>query len=131
MAADGSGPGRLTSHEADDFQPAWSPLGDCIAFTSARDGNREIYLMNTDGSALVRLTSNRADDFHPSWSPDGTLVAFTSERDGNRELYVMNADGSGLSRLTDDPAGLAACLVTLACDSDEPTVADCRSPLSC
>src|SRR5438128_2363320 len=65
MAVDRSGPGRLTPHEADDFQPAWSPLGDRIAFTSARDGNREIYIMNTDGSALVRLTSNRAEDFQP------------------------------------------------------------------
>src|SRR5439155_9953395 len=96
MASDGAGPVRLTTHEADDFQPAWSPMGDRIAFTSARDGNREIYLMNPDGAALVRLTSNRADDLHPSWSPDGTRLAFTSEREASavrrpRRVKVVGA----------------------------------------
>ena len=75
-----------------------------IAFDSDRDGNFEVYVMNTDGSGLTRLTSNPAGDGSPAWSPDGTRIAFVSDRDGNFEVYVMNADGSGLTRLTDDPA---------------------------
>lgn len=75
-----------------------------IAFVSDRDGNPEIYVINTDGSAATRYTDNPAGDYAPAWSPDGTRIAFYSERDGNAEIYIINADGSGLTRLTNDPA---------------------------
>jgi len=83
--------------------PSPVPYRDRIAFHSDRDGNREIYVMNTDGSGQTNLTNNPADDWGPSWSPDGRLV-FVSDRDGNREIYVMNADGSGVTRLTNNLA---------------------------
>ena len=72
-------------------------LSDCvarIAFSSARDGNFEIYVMDADGSNPVNHTNNAADDFSPAWSPDGSMIAFSSDRDGNSEIYVMDADGS-------------------------------------
>ena len=75
-----------------------------IAFTSDRDGNPEIYVMNADGSGVTRLTNNPAADDEPAWSPDGTKIAFSSNRDGNIEVYVMNADGSGQTNLTNNPA---------------------------
>src|SRR5215212_1071476 len=85
--------------------------GTKLAFTSNRDGNWEIYVMNAqDGSNQTNLTMNPAFDFDPTWSPDGTKLAFTSDRDGNTEVYVMNAqDGSNQTRLTDNAAsdGLA------------------------
>src|SRR5215216_6259073 len=85
--------------------------GTKLAFTSDRDVNREIYVMNAqDGSNQTNLTMNPAFDFDPSWSPDGTKLAFTSDRDGSTEVYVMNAqDGSNQTRLTDNGAsdGLA------------------------
>ena len=72
-----------------------------IAFTSDRDGNFEIYVMNGDGSGKIRLTNNPASDEQPSWSPDGTRIAFATDRDGNFNIFVMNADGSGDTGLTD------------------------------
>lgn len=101
--ADGTNPRRLTTNEALDGAPDWSPDGARIAFHTARDGNLEIYVMNADGSGAQRLTDNAAPDSEPDWSPDGTHIAFVSERDGNEELYVMNADGSNVQRLTDNP----------------------------
>jgi hypothetical protein len=47
-----------------------------IAFTSWRDGNNEIYVVNTDGSALTNLSSNPAQDDSAAWSPDGFKIAF-------------------------------------------------------
>jgi len=76
-----------------------------IAFASSRDGNSEIYVVNSDGTGLTRLTNNPAGDSSPAWSMDGTKIAFASDRDGNSEIYVMNADGSGQSRITTNPAG--------------------------
>jgi hypothetical protein len=75
-----------------------------IVFTSTRDGNYEIYVMNADGSEQTRLTRNPADDGFAAWSPDGKRMAFRSNRDGNYEIYVMNADGSDQARLTRNPA---------------------------
>ncbi|NIT36542.1 MAG: DUF5050 domain-containing protein [candidate division Zixibacteria bacterium] len=72
-----------------------------IVFTSDRDGNHDIYIMEGDGSDVVRLTSDDAYEDQPALSPDGELVVFVSNRDGNNELYVVGADGKGLRRLTD------------------------------
>jgi len=75
-----------------------------IAFTSQRDGNDEIYVMNADSTAQTRLTNNTANDFNPSWSPDGAKIAFTSDKDFLFEIYVMNPDGTGQTRLTNNTA---------------------------
>ena len=64
-----------------------------ILFSSDRDGNSEIYMMNPDGSQQVRLTDHRADDFGPVCSPTGEEILFVSERGGMRDLYIMRADG--------------------------------------
>ena len=75
-----------------------------IVFVSARDGNREIYIMNPDGSEPVRLTRTSADDLDPAWSPTGEEILFVSDRDGVRDLYLMDADGSNVQRVFKTPA---------------------------
>src|SRR5437762_1089425 len=72
-----------------------------IAFTSDRDGNDEIYVMNADGTGVTRLTNdNGSFDRQPAWSPACDRIAFTKDPGGNVEIYVMNADGTGATRLT-------------------------------
>jgi Tol biopolymer transport system component/serine/threonine protein kinase len=87
-------------------EPSPTPVGGGrrITFTSDRNGNFEIYLINNDGSELLQLTDNPATDGDPEWSPDGSKILFASERDGNFEVYVMNADGSEQARLTENDA---------------------------
>jgi TolB protein len=91
------------------YLPAWSPDGTKLAFTSQRDGNPEIYVMNKDGSGLRRMTNNPAIDVSPTWSPTGSQLAWTSDRTGKPKIYIMNADGTGQRTLVGDP------------DSDRPT----------
>jgi serine/threonine protein kinase len=64
-----------------------------LAFSSDRDGNPEIYVLNLAGGSPRRLTSNNANDWLPDWSPNGNRIAFTSNRTGSYDLYVMNGDG--------------------------------------
>ncbi|MEW6240301.1 MAG: DPP IV N-terminal domain-containing protein [Chloroflexota bacterium] len=84
--------------------PLLKPRQGRIIYVSSRDGNREIYSINTDGTDPDRLTHNPADDFSPEWSPDGKRVAFVSTREGNPDIFVMDRDGSNMTRLTDNPA---------------------------
>ena len=75
-----------------------------IVFTSRRDGNFEIYVMDANGGNQVNLTNHRAYDGDPDWSPDGTKIAFISGRDGaGFQIYVMDAHGKNPIRLTDGP----------------------------
>ena len=77
-----------TNGVGQNWLPAFSPDGTRIAFTSNRDGNSEIYVMNRDGSNVRRLTNNPAIDSTPTWSPTGTQIAFTSDRTGPPQIYV-------------------------------------------
>ena len=98
--------GRMTrpaNGNADDhnFLPAFSSDGSQIAFMSNRDGNSDLYVVNTDGTGEVRrLTNHPAIDVSPTWSPNGQQIAFTSDRTGAPQIYVVGADGTGLRRLT-------------------------------
>jgi Tol biopolymer transport system component len=73
-----------------------------ILFTSERDGNQEVYLIQPDGSGLMRLTEDPAVDTDPAWSPDGRRIVFRSRRDGSSDIFVMGADGSQPTNLVRD-----------------------------
>jgi Tol biopolymer transport system component len=104
MDADGSGQMNLTQNEADDTDFSWSPDGTQLVFSSNRDGNLEIYVVNSDGSEPRNLTQNGAVDSHPDWSSDGARIVFYSNRDSRSEhIYIMNADGTGVQQLTSSP----------------------------
>jgi Tol biopolymer transport system component len=79
-----------------DFDPAWSPDGRRIAFTSDRMGSNDIWMVNTDGTNLVRLTSSKFSEAHPAFSPDGRQLAFVSDRTGATEIFTLDLAGSSL-----------------------------------
>ena len=72
-----------------------------ITFTSTRDGNPEIYIMDADGENQIRLTRHPEEDKMPSWSPDGKKIAFVSMRNGGRnQIHVMDSNGENIRRIT-------------------------------
>jgi Tol biopolymer transport system component len=92
-ALDGSGGRTLASHPAHDREPTWAPAGDRLAFTSLREGNAEVYTVDSDGGNLLNVSRSRGYDAEPDWSPDGTRLAFASSRGGKAQIHSVGADG--------------------------------------
>ncbi|MEO0136684.1 MAG: DUF5050 domain-containing protein [candidate division WOR-3 bacterium] len=70
--------------------PAFSPLGDKIAYVSNIDGDEEIYLYDINKDSTLKITDNDYTDFAPAFSPDGRELVYVSNRDGNWEIYKVN-----------------------------------------
>ena len=70
---------RLTTHEAYDTTPMWSPDGSKIAFVSDRYyGSRDIYVMNANGGAAKRVTTHSTSESILAFSPDGKYIYYTA-----------------------------------------------------
>lgn len=83
------------------WDPAWSPQGNRIAFTSNYIKGDRVFIINADGSGQVEIASNPQEwDHHPSWSPDGSQIVFASNRSGWQQIWLMKTDGSGVQNIS-------------------------------
>ena len=84
---------RLTFNRGLQSEPAWSPDGRFIAYSSSDEQNtRDIWLQPASGGNAVRITTSSASNRQPDWSPDGTQIVFRSESEGGG-LFVVPAAG--------------------------------------
>jgi dipeptidyl aminopeptidase/acylaminoacyl peptidase len=112
---------QITSGDFDEAEPAWSPDGKFLAFTSNRSTpdpdrsyNTDIWTVASDysdkGAHLTQVTTNPGPDRSPSWSPDGKWIAFVSQTDIKDMIYATH-------HLSVAPStGGAARVLTLAFD---------------
>ena len=118
--ADGTNVTQLTFSEKYDAEATVSPQGDKIVFTSTRDGDPEIYVMDIDGSNQTRLTFQKGYDGGAFFSKDGKKIVFRASRPKTEEeladyeelannglfrpsileIYTMNSDGSDIKQIT-------------------------------
>jgi TolB protein len=100
LATGGPTPQVLFESEKMVFPGSWSPDGARIAFSSSKDGNPEIYVMDRDGGRVQRLTDDPGIDVSPTWSPTGREIAFTSDRSGSPQIYIMDTEGLNVTRIS-------------------------------
>ena len=92
----------LTRGNSTDRQPAYSPDGEWVIFSSNRSGNLDIWEVSTKTEAARRLTDDSAEDWDPDFSRDGKNIIWSSNRSGHFEIWIAGSDGSGARQLTQD-----------------------------
>ena len=92
---------RLTLDPASDQQPAWTPDGRRVSFSSSRaeSGSINLYWQRADGTGEVqRLTTSREPQLNGSWHPSGHVLALTERHaDTNLDLMMLQVDGDETS----------------------------------
>jgi TolB protein len=93
---DGSGLLQITSGNANDYYPSFSPDGGAIVFASTRSlGTFDLYMMILQTSQIMPLTDEIGNVFSPEFSPDGEEILFINRKpDSPTELWVIRRDGS-------------------------------------
>jgi dipeptidyl aminopeptidase/acylaminoacyl peptidase len=122
VEVDGGEPKQVTDGDWDDADPAWSPDGQLLAFTSSRERDRDLSMLNdvwavpSAGGRARRLTQHLGQAATPVFSPDGSQVAYLGHQRGwtygaRTELLVVPAGGGdsvSLSAEFPDELGNAA-----------------------
>jgi TolB protein len=81
-------------------EPAVSPDGNQLAFSSDRSGKAMIYIQDLNTGVTQRLTYAGYYNSSPAWSPDGKRIAFAGGNEKHFDIYVMDTDGKNLQKLT-------------------------------
>ncbi len=102
----GNGPSTakaLTDEDGDETNFEWAPNGRNIIYVSEREGNPEIYAVDTADKTTRRLTQNRVNDADPKWSLNSEQVLFRSDNDGKYHLFAMDFKSGSQERVLEAP----------------------------
>ena len=96
---------RLTSGKWDDVSPAARPDGKQIAFSSNRNGNWDLYLLDLTNGTVTQQTDTPGYEGAPTWSPDGTFIAYESYENDNLDIFVGSSENPAENpiQLTESP----------------------------
>jgi TolB protein len=107
---------RLTQGNWNDINPAISPDGKQIAFSSNRNGYWDIYILDLEKGENIHLTDTPEYDASPTWSPDGRWIAYESYQGDRMAIYIISVL---------DPSQPAILLTDFEGSSYEPAWSPC------
>jgi imidazolonepropionase-like amidohydrolase/Tol biopolymer transport system component len=101
-------PRRVTGESRLEYDPAFSPDGEWIVYTTWTDADRgRVRVVRRDGSRGLDVVQTRGHYIEPSFSPDGSMIVYRSVSGDNirgrtygenRGIFVVPADGSAEPR---------------------------------
>ena len=122
-----TGQAKRLTNDGHSTNPAWSPDGQWLAFTSKREGNFDIYLMRADGSETKRMTNSPLDETLPAFSVrEGTLFyvrtlkAYEGPGTDAGHYVIVKRNSSGAESVVYDVGDGVTCAPSaLSLSSDE------------
>jgi dipeptidyl aminopeptidase/acylaminoacyl peptidase len=110
VATGGGDPRPLTSEDASNHEPAFSPEGRRLAFVRSHGEEKpQIHVIPLDGGEAERITDLPLGAADPKWLPDGKRIAFVTPLlsdaptpEGTRELLAKRAADPVKAHVTED-----------------------------
>lgn len=113
---------RLTNDTYDEKEPAWTPDGTGITFSSDRVtpvvlharrlekgyGRYGLFTLDLASGQVRPLLDTSGDDHSPAWSADGSKLAFISDRNGTPNIFLFDRHDSTVTQLTDVTGGVSS-----------------------
>ncbi len=104
--ADGSHIVRLTNDAGFDGNGVYSPDGRTIAFSSQKEGQFKIYLMDGRGRHHRFLTRSSDFEYAPAFSPSGKTIVYESRSDKSPSVHLALSDLNGHTKLLTNYDGI-------------------------
>lgn len=100
-------PRNLTARDGYDNQPAFAADGGLVYFTSSRDGQTDIWVVDLATGAARAATSTPESEYSPTVVPGGgALSVVRVESDGTQRLWRLPLDGSAPKVLAAEVRGV-------------------------
>jgi Tol biopolymer transport system component len=102
-AQSGNGLISISRHQADDWNPVFSPKGDRLAFVSDRDDVRvvdlherqsDVFLFSLSDSSLTRFSQGFGDKSAPCFTPDGASLVYINNVNGAFEIFEQRLNSA-------------------------------------
>lgn len=101
LPAEGGVPKQVTPSQPS-YMHGWSPDSKQLTYCAARNGEMDVYTINTDGTNETRLTISEGLNDGPEYSPDGEYIWFNSVRTGLMQIWRMKTYGIEQTQMTFD-----------------------------
>jgi TolB protein len=90
----------ISKANRDNTAPAWSPDGSKLAYCSAVNGVRQIWIYDVDKRQERQITQGSTNKENPSWAPNSLHLVFNSTGNNSSELYLINLNQPEAIKIT-------------------------------